>query len=306
MFNQNDSGGPIKVLWGTGAYYKTCKEYIREVIKPDFIYDIKWEGKDISIFDGYKIISIDDIRNFKSCTIFLCILNYGEMDNISKREDLKNAYFKRLVDILPIERYLDKEEITVKDGLYNDWFGNQIIYSNKDLLNNIRIKFYGENATVKIGKNVRVFKNLTIECGENAQILIGDDTSFDDVILYSAFASVIIGNDCMFSYGIFIRNHDSHFIFDKKTGKRINYSRDIKIGNHVWVGQSCTLLPGFCIDDGSIVGAASVTSSHFGENVVIAGNPAKVIRENIFWDRKLTWTENYDDAEDLRLLNKHI
>ncbi len=137
-------------------------------------------------------------------------------------------------------------------------------------------------------------------CGNNSVIKIGDGTTFDKATLYSAYGDIEIGSDCMISYEVFIRNHDSHFIFDSETGNRINYSRNIKIEDHTWIGQNSILLAGFAIGRDSIVGAGSVTSSVFPDNVIIAGNPARIIRKEAIWDRNMTWTEDYDNINEIQ------
>lgn len=51
------------------------------------------------------------------------------------------------------------------------------------------------------------------------------------------------------------------------------------IGNDVWLGLAATILPGICIGNGSIVGAAAVVTHDVPAYTIVAGNPAKVIRK---------------------------
>ena len=67
--------------------------------------------------------------------------------------------------------------------------------------------------------------------------------------------------------------------------ERLNYPKDINIGNHVWIGRECLLLGGATIGDNCVVGARCVTSSKFPSNTVIAGCPGKAVRKNIVWSR---------------------
>lgn len=53
----------------------------------------------------------------------------------------------------------------------------------------------------------------------------------------------------------------------------------ITIGNNVWIGGSATILPGVSIGDNAVVGAGSVVTRDVAPNTVVAGNPAKVIRQ---------------------------
>lgn len=92
-----------------------------------------------------------------------------------------------------------------------------------------------------------------------------------------------IGESCLFSGGIHFRTGDSHSLTDL-VGRRINPSRDITIGDHVWVGMNVTVLKGVSVPDSSVIGACSVVSGRFDRpNCVIAGNLARVLQEGIDW-----------------------
>ncbi len=96
--------------------------------------------------------------------------------------------------------------------------------------------------------------------------------------------SIKIGKDCLFSSGIDIRTGDSHALLSRETGKRINPSSDVVIGDHVWVGRNVSMLKGAHIREGSMVGANTVVTKSFEEDhVVIAGMPGKIVKRDIDW-----------------------
>lgn len=291
------------ILWGAGNYYNNIKDYIKHSIAIDYIHDKKWDKRDISEFDGYSIISFEEMKHIGKCTILLCLQDKTIEKQIRQdiSENMLDTQIYQLRDIIPIGRNLRKEEIIdlSVDGTYKDFYGNHIQFETPDSLNKVNIQFIGSNAKIRIGRGVWTANELNIVCGNDAFVGIGNKTTFDKTTLYSSYGKIQIGDDCMFSYEVFLRNHDSHFIFDAETGHRINYCRNITIKNHVWVGQNSLLLGGFAIGDDSIVGAGSISSSNFSEQVVIAGNPARVIREKVIWDRAMTWTENYETVEEL-------
>lgn len=98
--------------------------------------------------------------------------------------------------------------------------------------------------------------------------------------------SVRVGEDNLWSTGIVIRASDGHQIFDNVTGKMINRAKKIEIGNNVWIGANATVLKGSMIQDNSIVGTSAVIAKIFSEkNIVIAGNPGKVVKRDISWLR---------------------
>lgn len=53
----------------------------------------------------------------------------------------------------------------------------------------------------------------------------------------------------------------------------------VKLGNNVWIGSNVTILPGVTIGDNAIVGAGSVVTKDVLKNTIVAGNPAKIIKE---------------------------
>ena len=81
---------------------------------------------------------------------------------------------------------------------------------------------------------------------------------------------------------------DYHSILDASSGRRINHAKDVVIGDRVWFCRDFTILKGANIGNDSVVAAkALVTSGTYENNVVLAGNPAKVVKRNIAWDISL-------------------
>lgn len=164
---------------------------------------------------------------------------------------------------------------------------NKIILSSGASVAGCSFHFLGDNNTVYIGENAQLNKvEFWIEDSSN-RINVGDGTTTSGQCQFAAIEGTVIdiGKDCMFSSQINLRTGDSHSII--QNGKRINESRDIKIGNHVWIGTQVNILKGTKICDNSIVGACSLVSAEFEEDgIIIAGVPAKKIKENIDWDRK--------------------
>ena len=92
------------------------------------------------------------------------------------------------------------------------------------------------------------------------------------------------GNNNLIAFRILFSDTDTHKIFIKSSHELINEDRPISIGNNVWIGSNAIILKGCEISDDSIVGAGTVTSEKYEtSNVVIAGNPGRIIRENVYW-----------------------
>lgn len=102
------------------------------------------------------------------------------------------------------------------------------------------------------------------------------------------YLSVVVGEDNMWSTGVTLRASDGHIILDKKNGRLINRAKPLIIGKHVWIGAGATILKGSIISDNSIIGSKAVVTKKFvEENVAIAGNPAKIVRSDVEWQRDL-------------------
>ena len=110
---------------------------------------------------------------------------------------------------------------------------------------------------------------------------------------------VEIGDDVTIVAGTALLTHDNSVI--KCEIDATDYFGRIKIGNHCFIGVRCILLPGVELGERTIVGAGSVVTKSFPQgNVVIAGNPAKVICSvEEFREKKRDISVNLDKG-DLR------
>lgn len=90
-----------------------------------------------------------------------------------------------------------------------------------------------------------------------------------------------IGYDVAIAWDCEIIDEDFHEIYweGKKEKDKI-----IEIGNHVWIGSNCRILKGVKIGNNNVIAANSVVTKSFPEeNVLIAGIPARIIKESISW-----------------------
>lgn len=123
------------------------------------------------------------------------------------------------------------------------------------------------NQKIVIGENVTVWKDLEIHVTDNDNC-------------------VTIGNDCMFSKNTKLWTSDGHAIIDLETNSVINcVYGDITIEEHVWIGSDVAIQKGVKIGCNSIIGSGAVVTKSFPQNVIVAGVPAKIIKENVTWSR---------------------
>lgn len=187
--------------------------------------------------------------------------------------------------------------------------GNVLFCEEGVVLENSIVEFEGSNSLVYLSKN-RFNYRMTIKLKDNCVFYSGGDSYFNNVvhIVCSEGKHIFMGKDCMFSWSISIRNTDLHPIYDIKTKKRINNSKSVFIGDHVWIGHSTVVLKGTQIDSGCVVGAGSLLSGiKRGANNIYAGNPSKLIRKRAFWDYTFTHDFTPEDSalfEDWCMLAK--
>lgn len=125
-----------------------------------------------------------------------------------------------------------------------------------------------------VGESPCVEDNFHCDLGTN--IHVGDHfyAGFNCTIL--DMAEVRIGDHCMFGPNVSLYTA-GHKITPRNRNKD-GYGIPITIGNDVWIGGSSVILPGVSIGDNSIVAAGSVVTKDVPSNVIVAGNPAKVLR----------------------------
>ncbi len=154
-------------------------------------------------------------------------------------------------------------------------------------LSNCSIEINGNNNHIVIGKMVGARGlNICIEDDSN-EVSIGDHSTFEGNVHLACIegSKLTVGRDCMFSANISVRTGDSHSILDLE-GNRINPSKDVVIADSVWIGNTVLITKGVVIATDSIVGTGSVVTRKFTEsNVVIAGNPASIVKRGINWNR---------------------
>lgn len=62
---------------------------------------------------------------------------------------------------------------------------------------------------------------------------------------------------------------------------QLPFKGDIIIGNDVWIGRECIIMPGAKIGDGAIIGAYSVVTKDVPPYSVVGGNPARIIKKDL-------------------------
>lgn len=120
---------------------------------------------------------------------------------------------------------------------------------------------------------------------DSAKISIGENFLCNcDSFLCATRHNITIGNDCLFGWNVQLNTTDGHATY--VNGILNEASAPITIGNHVWIGADNLIFKRSVIPDGCIVAQRSLVSKSFSKPCcLLAGIPAKVIRENVDWKR---------------------
>ena len=124
-------------------------------------------------------------------------------------------------------------------------------------------------AELRIGKNFKMRDGAKIRVRKGAVCIIGDNCSINSNNLIACHRRIDIGNDVMLSPNVQIYDHDHDFRTDGgvKSGKY--KTEPIKIGSNVWIGANSVILRDTDIGDNCVIGAGSVISGVFANNLII-------------------------------------
>lgn len=213
------------------------------------------------------------LSNSYLLTLITFVYNLTNIFNVRCNPKNELKYTKAFLRKTRIRAKKENNSIRIMEGSY---------------LNNCSIAIYGINNKVIIGENCRLTDvEIHIEDNNNV-VVIGKNTTIAGFTHLACIegTKITVGEDCMFSKDITFRTGDSHSIIDED-GLRINPSRDISIGKHVWIGNKVIVTKGTMVGDNSIIGTGSIVTKAFNEsNIIVAGSPAKIVKEGINWLRK--------------------
>lgn len=163
-----------------------------------------------------------------------------------------------------------------KIGMLEKSFYIKKVGVGKLIINFIFQRIFRINSQVPVSVNfTSIFIGSSLYFNEKDYSVLTSFASSNSLYIQS-LNGVYFGRNVLIAPGVKIISANHSFDRDRKSVK----SSPVRIGNDVWIGANSIILPAVQIADGVVIGAGSVVTKSFHESgVVIAGNPAKLIKK---------------------------
>lgn len=184
------------------------------------------------------------------------------------------------------EREVSAAEVKGIKINFNRGYDNSVYIALPYNCNNVMCIINGNGNKIVLGKNCKLSNtiiNMGIEVDGRVAEVGADSVIYDSQFSISgAFDRVIIGKRCLIKSKSIFETEDGHTIFDVNTKEAVNYGGDIVIGDHVFIGNNAFIGKKVRIENDSVIlPCSNVVKSIEKSNVLIGGNPARILREDI-------------------------
>ena len=125
------------------------------------------------------------------------------------------------------------------------------------------------------GARARVLPDFHCDNGKN--IRVGDDFLANYNVTILDRAAVTVGDSVLIAPGTVITTVN-HSLSPEKRRANICTALPVTIGNNVWIGANCTILPGVTIGDDAVIAAGAVVRRDVPPRAIVGGVPARVLR----------------------------
>ena len=145
-----------------------------------------------------------------------------------------------------------------------------------------------------LGSGVRIDRPWTVQIGtrcvlepmvwlnvvaDDACVLVGEHTFVGRGTEVGVLERVRIGAHVLIGPGVFITDHGHNLEAGRPIGSQGCSSEPVDVDDDVWLGAHAVILPGVHIGSGAVVGAGAVVTRDVAPSTIVAGVPARVIRE---------------------------
>lgn len=147
---------------------------------------------------------------------------------------------------------------------------NDSLDTERSLKSNLLKSLFG-----KTGENIFIEPNFRCDYGYNIEVGENFYANFDCVLL--DVCKIEIGANCMLAPGVHIYTA-THPLDATERISGAEYGKPVKIGDNVWIGGRVVIVPGVTIGNNAVIAAGAVVIKDVPSNVVVGGNPAKIIK----------------------------
>ena len=187
-----------------------------------------------------------------------------------------NVWLKKTEGVLKIK---DHE---LKRGMIRVGFGEVGIFDKRK---SRTIWEHEKNGEIVFGGKANIGHGSKISVSKNSKLMLGSNFTITAESSIVCQKKIIFGKDCLLSWDILVMDSDFHKIKDAEN-HHINESKEIIIGERVWISCRSLILKGSIISNDTIIGANSFVNKKFSEeNTLIVGNPAEVRKKNVTWEK---------------------
>ncbi|MEL7251490.1 MAG: hypothetical protein AAFO03_23895 [Bacteroidota bacterium] len=183
-----------------------------------------------------------------------------------------------------------RNSIVLWSRVRNQAGGNSLQIGANCTIRHLQVSFTGQGNQITIGDGVRIYEGTRIEMdGNDCELIIHAKTTIGQASFFlgESNTSISLGEDCMLSRQITFTTSDYHSILDQESGERINLPDNIEIAPNVWIGNNVLINKGASVPTETVIAARAVVSGNkFKSNSIIAGIPARTVREGIKWSRE--------------------
>lgn len=143
------------------------------------------------------------------------------------------------------------------------------------------VRLLKRNSYLEVGRKVQLHRHVKLSAwggSLKAHIIIGDNTAIGDRTEIHAGSRVEIGKGCNIAWDVCIMDRDYH-----KFNSSDEAIKPVKICDNVWIGCNSIVLKGVTIGEGAVIAAGSVVTRDVPPKTLVAGNPAKILKEDVYW-----------------------
>lgn len=197
------------------------------------------------------------------------------------------AYYSKWNLLIKISKIIQ----TINDYIYSlkycKLFNCQDVFFKRQVNFTLGEKYFSIEKGTSFGKLVVLTAWDTYE-GESfsPEVIIGENCNFGDYLHLTCINKITIGNGVLTGRWVTISdnghgNTDFVTLQIPPQKRKLSFKGPVVIGDNVWIGDKATILSGVNIGEGAVIAANAVVTKDVIPYSVVAGNPAKIIKQNV-------------------------